>query len=282
MNLVETLQSLEPTFIKAGQLALEMQKGITSFNKTNTGNIAGDIVTEADFAVQEFLLKEIAKTDLVNCHLLAEEDTPSTKEFKGKSDYYLGIDPIDDTAIYASGGKHFSTIISLHDGKNILYMFIYYPAWNWIHKVVNGKYEVVGETPHEVLSQEKQNTIICWDGNPEQNLPAEILEELKTKNINFKKVRDFSSGFGSIALFASGKIAGVYSENMNTYDGLAELSIGEARSLRIYRGGESGSLDLTNIGKRATGLYYSIWSLRMESSRHGPQGVGSLLSTKHG
>ena len=265
MDLIKTLENLEPVFIKAGKLALDMQSKVHFHNKYSTGNPVTDIVTDADLAVQEFILEAMTKTDLINCRLLAEESTPSTSKFNELGKLYLGIDPIDDTAIYAKGGKHFSTLISLHDEKNILYMFIYYPAWNWIHKVVNGVYSTEGKIPEEILAQKTQNTIIYWRGDPEKNLPKEILEELKIKGVNYKKVTDFSSDFGSIALFVSGKVAGVYSEDANTYDGLAELSIAEAKGLKIYRGGQNGNLDLTNVAKRDTGLYYPGYYLALNN-----------------
>ena len=44
MNLVETLQSLEPIFVEAGKLALKMQKGVDYHNKYSTGNPLADIV----------------------------------------------------------------------------------------------------------------------------------------------------------------------------------------------------------------------------------------------
>ena len=123
MNLTEILKSLEPVFIEGSQLALKMQKGVSHHSKTNTGDSLTDIVTDADLAVQEFLLEKISKTDLKNCRLLAEEDTPSVNKFNPNGEYYLAIDPIDATAVYSKGGQYFSTIITLHNGKDILYMF---------------------------------------------------------------------------------------------------------------------------------------------------------------
>ena len=265
MDLVETLQRLEPVFIQAGQLALDMQKGVFSYNKTNTGNFAGDIVTEADLAVQEFVLKEMVKTDLINCQLLAEEDTLIAKEFKGTNKYYLSIDPIDDTAIYARGGKHFSIIISLHDGQDILYMFVYFPAWGWVHKIKNNLYTVSGKTPEFLSTYEMKNTIIYWAGDPEKNIPKEIFDKLKNGGLLFKKVRDISTDVGSIAPFILGKVAGIYYENMNVYDGFVEYNIALAKGLKIYTEGKNGELNLLDIKKRETGLYYPGYYLALNN-----------------
>jgi len=261
MNLIETLESLEPVFVEAAKLALKMQIGVSSHNKTNTGDNLFDIVTDADLAVQEFLLEKISETDLINCHLLAEEDTLSVNKFNLHGEYYLAIDPIDGTATYSKGGKCFSTIITLHDGKNILYMFDYFPALNYGHKTVDSKYSTYGVLPDFVLLPEVKQTIIYWSsGNPEKNIP-ELYSELKNKGISFTKLANFGPDANPTTMFYEGKIAGLYHENMNVYDGLAHLSVAQAKGSKIYSGGQNGSLDLRNIQKRETGLYYPGWYL---------------------
>lgn len=262
MNLVETLENLEPIFIEAAQLALKMQKGVGHRNKTNTGNEFADIVTEADLAVQEFLLKEIIKTDLVNCRLLAEENTTFTDRFNTQGKYYLSIDPIDGTATYAVGGEYFSTIIMLHDGKNILYMFDYFPVFNYFHKIVNNNYSTSGKAPDFSLPFETKNTIVYWSGNPGKNIP-ELYNELKNKGFDFKKVTDISNNLDATTLFTQNKVAGIYHENSNVYDGIVDLGIALAKGYKVYQGGPNGSFDLTNIQKREIGLYYPGYYLAL-------------------
>src|SRR5262245_31709517 len=112
-SLVECLENLEPVFVQAGRTALRMQGRVNHYNKLQTGNPAIDIVTEADLATQESILTAMRATPLVGCRLLAEEDTESAKAFAHESNFYIGLDPIDGTAVYARGGQHFSTIVSL-------------------------------------------------------------------------------------------------------------------------------------------------------------------------
>src|SRR5262245_33661912 len=104
--IIAHLESLEPAFVRAGQAALRMQKGIKYYSKLETGDPAVDIVTEADLATQEAVLTAMRSTPLVGCRLLAEEDTESVKLFAPESNLYIGIDPIDGTAIYARGGAN--------------------------------------------------------------------------------------------------------------------------------------------------------------------------------
>ncbi|HEY4487609.1 MAG TPA: inositol monophosphatase family protein [Candidatus Paceibacterota bacterium] len=268
MNPLDVLRKLEPEFIEAANLAYKMQEGIRAYNKKETGNPAGDIVTEADLAVQEFLLKKMAKTDLVKCRLLAEEDTPTVSLFDGNGNYYLGIDPIDDTAIYAIGGEHFSTIVSLHDGKNILYLFVYFPAWKWLNRIVSGKYSTEGAAPNVSLPTGAEKAIVYWSGdtNPEQTLSPDILNALKNKGLIFQTTKSLAGNSVTLGPFITNKVAGVYHADMNAYDGFVELSIALARGQKIYSGGPNGSLDLTDIRKRELGLYYPGYYLALNES----------------
>ena len=255
-SLVECLEGLEPAFVRASQSALRMQKGVQSFNKLQTGNPAIDIVTEADLATQEAILEAMRSTALTGCRLLAEEDTESVKAFAAESNFYLGLDPIDGTAVYARGAQHFSTIVSLHDGENFLYMFIHFPAWNWTLKVARGQYAALGTTPKLPVLNDAENTIVYWSGSPERNIPAEILSTLETKGIRVRRMSSFAKGVGSIELFATGKIAGVYYENMNVYDGCAEYAIALGRGQPVYSGTSSGKLNLSDVRRSEKGLYY--------------------------
>lgn len=263
MDFVKTLQNLEPVFIEAGNLAYTMQKDVKFHNKYNTNNPVSDIVTEADFAVQEFLLKKMIKTDLVNCRLLAEEDTETANQFNAQGKYYLAVDPIDETAKYARGEKFFSIIVSLHDGKNILYMFVYFPALEWTHKIVNNTYTVRGETPDFSSIPNLNNVILYNSGEPEKNLSRNVLEELKNNGIVFRSFNGHHSHIGSIPLFACEKIAGFYYKDANVYDALVEYSIALARGKSVYSGGPNGTYDLTNIKQRETGLYYEGYYLAL-------------------
>lgn len=263
MDPIKILESLEPVFIEAGELACKMQGSAKHYNKFETGNPTADIVTEADLAVQEFLLEAISKTELVNCRLMAEENTPQTEKFNKAGGLYLAIDPIDDTAIYAKGGKYFSQIISLHDGKKFLYMFIRFPALNWTHKIVNNQYSVMGQAPEFDLSSDAKNTIVYWDGEPEKRLPQELLADLKNKGIKFAQIKSVSKDVGSIVMFSTGRVAGIYHEDMNAYDSFSEYNIALAKNQKIYTNEPNHKVDLKNIQVGKTGLYYPGYYLAL-------------------
>lgn len=255
-SLVACLERLEPAFVRASQAALSMQKGIKYYSKLETGDPAVDIVTEADLATQEAILTAMRSTPLVGCRLLAEEDTESVKLFAPESNFYIGIDPIDGTAVYARGGEHFSTIISLHDGDRFLYMSIYFPAWDWKLKIARGKYAASGNPPNLPKFDDSEQTIVYWSGNPEARIPREILAALVAKGIRFTKMSAFGRSIGTIELFAAKTIAGVYHEDMNVYDGCAEYVIASGRAQPVFSDSTSGSLRLSDIRRREKGLFY--------------------------
>jgi fructose-1,6-bisphosphatase/inositol monophosphatase family enzyme len=254
--LIECLEDLEADFVRASQTALRMQRGVQSYNKLQTGNPAVDIVTEADLATQEAILKAFRSTPLIGCRLLAEEDTESVQAFAAESDFYLALDPIDGTAVYARGGEHFSTIVSLHDGNDFLYMFIHFPAWDWTLKMARGKYVALGTTPKLPVLADSENAIIYWSGSPERNLAKDILLNVEANGLKFRRMSSFSKVVGSIELFAAGKVAGVYYENMNVYDGCAEYAIASGRGQPLYSNSISGKLQLSDIRRSQKGLYY--------------------------
>jgi fructose-1,6-bisphosphatase/inositol monophosphatase family enzyme len=164
--MISELEKLEPVFIEAGKAALLMQKGIKYDNKHESGNFEIDVVTEADRTTQETILKAMAKTPLVDCHLIPEEDTPSVKKFNTSGNLFLTIDPIDGTALYVKGKKFWSVIVSLHNEKEMLYTFAYFPAVNWTNKIVGNKYEVIGDLPKINIETPLHKTIVHSYGVP--------------------------------------------------------------------------------------------------------------------
>lgn len=260
-RLVQILEKLEPVFVKAGELALSMQGVAKHHNKYDTGNDLVDIVTEADLAVQEFLLTEIRKTELVNCRLLGEENTPQTSKFNEQGKFYLSIDPIDGTANYAKGNKFWSVIITFHDGRDILYMFNYFPALKFTQKIANNQYFSEGELPEFPPIPDTKDMIVYWSGNPKEMLPLEVYEDLIKRGIIFKDMKDMEYN-DSATLLAENRVAGAYAEDTNVYDGVVNLAIAQAKNMKIFTGGPEG-FSLSNIKKRESGFYYPGYYLAL-------------------
>lgn len=249
-EMIRELVKLEPVFIKAGDVAAEQQKTIGSYNKFNTGQADFDIITKADLEVQETILQAMAQTSLRECHLLAEEDTPSTKLFSSKGNHFLTIDPIDGTSLYAKGKKYWSVIISLHDDKEIFYSFDYFPAAKWAHKIVGKKYEQIGEKP-KIIKSELSKVISQTYGTTE-GIDRKIYDEVTKQGYEFRKRKDLTDEAGSTALFLAGQVAGYFNPKILVYDCLVALHYAQATGCKIY----SNGLDLGRILKDDIGMVY--------------------------
>ena len=254
---VQELIKLEPVFVKAGDLALERQKTATSFNKFNTGQADFDIVTKADYEVQEFILKAMAKTPLTKCHLLAEETTPTVADFRKTGSLYLTLDPINGTSLYANGKKYWNIIISLHDQKEILYTYSYYPYAKWANKLVGKNYESIGEKPKINLKQDGSKTIVYSYGTTDiidKNLYSKLIKQ----GYNFKPRKELTDESGSTTLLQTGQAAGYFNSKPIVYDSLVSMHFAKAMGYKIYNfgTGPNGELDLTDIQEDNGFIYH--------------------------
>jgi fructose-1,6-bisphosphatase/inositol monophosphatase family enzyme len=252
---IDELIKLEPVFKKAGELALKMRETTGSKNKFNTGIAGIDIVTEADLAVQEFILSEMAKTKLVECELIPEEDTPSIAKFQGINGLVLTLDPIDGTIFYASIGRFWSTIVTLHNKKNILYNFCNYPVVDFSVRIANGKVEETGALPKINTKEEKDfSKTIFYTKTKIEKIDPVIQKKLIEQGYNFCKVFDVTNEAGSCTFLFSGKSGGYYTETPNPYDGLVALNYGQAKGFEIF-----SDLDLSKTISGDHGPHYSGW-----------------------
>ncbi|MCX6719868.1 MAG: hypothetical protein NTV36_02060 [Candidatus Staskawiczbacteria bacterium] len=253
---IDILIGLEPTFRKAGELALKMRKTASSRNKFNTGVAGIDIVTEADTAVQEMILSEMAKTKLVECELIAEEDTLLVPKFKGTNGLVLALDPIDGTAIFASTGRFYSTIITLHNKKDILYTFYNYPEVNWSRRIVGDKIEEFGTLPKIKTKEDLNLKKIIGSSKSQTKIDPELYKKIIDEGYEFRKFWEITDESGAFTLFFSDTTAGYYMETPNPYDGLTALHYAKAKGCKVY-----GAVDISKTEPSDHGPHYSGWYL---------------------
>ncbi|HBE90901.1 MAG: hypothetical protein A3E37_00410 [Candidatus Andersenbacteria bacterium RIFCSPHIGHO2_12_FULL_46_9] len=252
---INILIALEPVIKRAGKLALQLRPNVQTHYKHKTGIRGIDIVTDADLAVQEAILQEMAKTKLVECQLIAEEDTPSVAKFKGTNGLTLTLDPIDGTIWYVSNADFFSTIVCLRDTESLLYTFCHYPVVDWSRRITDNIVEDFGALPHVKTSAglDFTSTIAHTFGNPQETAP-DIYQTLTNEGYVFRSVKEITDESGSCTLFFLNQVAGYYTENPSAYDGLPALHYGQAKQLQIY-----STLDITKIMDGTHGPYHPGW-----------------------
>lgn len=255
---VKELRKLEPVFKRAGELALGMQKSIKSTTKSDSGFLAVDIVTQADLDVQEYILKEMVNTNLVQCKLLAEEDTPNVGKFSKTGRFTLTIDPINGTLLYSRGEKGFDMLICLRDDKNLLYTYDAFPRLNWTNIIYDSKHIQLGQKP-QFKNWKKYSKVILLKYHREKlALEKKIMNDLVDAGYQFMNI-SFSDA-GEIDLenklkittngkFLSGLVAGIYMQSPVVYDGLVALHLAQVKNYQLYK-----SRDFTLSSYKKDGL----------------------------
>jgi len=133
-------------------------------------------------------------------------------------------------------------------------------------KIALGTYTASGSAPNLPTFDESERSILYWSGHPEVNIPSDILRALEAKTFRLRKMSSLGIACGTIELFALNKVAGVYYENMNVYDGCAEYVIASVRGQPLYSDRMLGTLALSDIRKREKGLYYPGYYLVLSNS----------------
>jgi len=238
MKKIEIIQKFEDVFIEAGKLAAKLRSDAVIDKKYNSGIKDIDIVTSSDLAVQEFVLQKLAESELKHCEIVAEEDTPCKNLFAKSSDYVITIDPIDGTALYASGKKMYSIIVTVHDKKRPIYTFCYFPEAKWGVKIVVDQCRLFGNKPKIIHNAVLPKTIVYSfygsKGNPIDCIPEQSAKLLK-ENYIFRNKKEITSEAGSTALFLLGIVDGYFVENGSAVDCLVGLHYALAKGFEIYQ-----------------------------------------------
>ncbi len=256
---IGALISLEPVFARAGERALELQGKAAISKKLDTGIAGVDIVTEADFEVQEMILQAAVQTPLRDCILIAEENTPTVRKFTGTYGLRFTLDPIDGTAFYAVGKGVFSVIVYLHDGTRPLYTYFNCPNFQWTRRILDDEVTDFGTLPKIPLitKDNLSKTIIYTYGNcnPRETAPK-MYVELTAKGYSFRNRKEVvGEESGSTVLFLTNEtVGGFYTEDPLVYDAMTVFHFGLACKLQMY-----STVDMSHILKRSHGPYYPGW-----------------------
>ncbi|KKU93872.1 MAG: hypothetical protein UY26_C0003G0020 [Candidatus Jorgensenbacteria bacterium GW2011_GWA1_48_13] len=255
---LETIKKLEPAFIEAGKIAVKMQREISPKKKKSTGIDEVDVVTEADFAVQEAVLSAISKTELIQCRLIAEEKTDLVDKFDPEGEFLLTVDPIDGTYRYAAREPIYSLIISIQKDGLPLYTFDHYPAMDWTHKFIGKEHQESGKRPTLNLSANGNKIITYPYGDPIKKIPEAMWQEIEKRGYKFINGKELSLGFGAKVTLLSDQVDGYYCENPPAEDGLVGLHYAMTHDWEINNQLESKEPQKGLHGMVYPGFYFII------------------------
>ena len=143
MNTTNIHDFLEKTIKEGGALAQEyFRRGVTYTSKTNLG----DLVTEADKAVNQLFIDRITK-EFPDHRIITEEAAPI-----GPADarYEWIIDPIDGTRNFAMGISVWCVMAAVYEDGEPKYAAIYNPLGNELFFAGKGKGAVLNDLPIKV------------------------------------------------------------------------------------------------------------------------------------
>ncbi len=205
--------------VEAGKLAMEYRGRLSTLQVDHKSK--KDLVTEADVAVEKYLVGEIQK------------NYPDHSIFGEESGQHIGneyrwvIDPIDGTGAFVYGHPIFSVSIALEkNGKTIL-AAVNVPAQNELYEAELGKGATLNGNKIQVSSCDDfgfsmlATGFACLRSNHEHNnMP--YLQAILPK---IQDLRRFGSAAADLCMVACGKLDGFWELYLNVYDVAAGILI---------------------------------------------------------
>lgn len=173
-----------------------------------------DLVTDLDFAVENYLCDAIGK-EFPEDEILAEEQAPKT--VFGKRTWI--IDPIDGTVNFSSGTAMFGIQMALVDGSEPVLSVIFLPETGEIYTAVKGRGAFCGEKQICCSEAVRTDHAVVTFGDFSRSLPASAAMQLRQMERLMGRIMRFRMYGASCIDFtalASGKTHGhvMYSANL--------------------------------------------------------------------
>ncbi len=209
MSLVERISSI---VIRAGEILTEKME--SGFSITKKGQI--DLVTDADHAVEEFLIREL-KQEFPAASFCAEEQ--GWLENRESTAIWF-IDPIDGTTNFTHGFPYFAISVALAENGQTVAGVVYIPVSKELFAAEKGKGAWLNGRPMSVSQiGNLQNSLLVT------GFPYDIKTSSTTNMDEFARATKASQGVrrtGSAALdlchVACGRFEGYWEQKINAWD----------------------------------------------------------------
>jgi myo-inositol-1(or 4)-monophosphatase len=227
---------LHDIILRAGQMTLEFRHkvgGLAVDRKSKR-----DLVTEADRAVEEYLVGQILRK--YPSHGIFGEETGR----RGGDDFCWVIDPIDGTTSYIHGQPFYSVSIGVQQNGRTIVAAVYAPALGEIFEAAAGKGATLNGEPIRVSKEScLEDSLLATgfacmrDNHAYNNLPfmQQILPQIRD-------IRRTGSAAVDLSYVACGRLEGFWELNLKPYDIAAgELIVAEAGGrVTDFAGGAAG------------------------------------------
>ena len=204
---------LKDLMTRAGAISLEHRARLSEVEVTHKGTVK-DLVSDADIAVENFLIEQI-KNRYPDHAICCEESGMHTG-----GEYRWIIDPIDGTTSFVHGLPFYSISIALeHNGQTILGA-VFAPVLNELFQAEHGQGATLNGQPIRVSHRSDLSECVCTTGF------ACLLANLKHNNLpavtriapKLRSLRSLGSAAMDLCYVACGRLDGSWEMNLNIYD----------------------------------------------------------------
>ena len=213
----------------AGKIAMKYynQSKDTSIKEDNS------IVTNADFEVNEFIIKNI-KEKYPDHNIITEEED----EIRNDSEFSWYIDPIDGTENYSRNFPLFCVSIALAKNDEIINGAVYLPVLDEMYYATKGEGAYVNGKKIQVSTYDKlsDSTVTFGKGHIREHI--DIKKYIDVFLDEFHRLKEYGTCAIELIYIASGKIDGMVRYYQKSWDYTA------------------GSLIVTEAGGKVTGIKY--------------------------
>ena len=211
---------------EAGQIALDQARRLDSIEVTHKSR--RDIVTQADIAVEDYLVAQIKKR--YPSHAILGEESGS----HSGSEYRWIIDPIDGTLSYFRNHRYYSISIAVEKEGQTVLGAVFAPALDELFIAEKGRGAFLNGKPVSVSTETELADCIlatgfaCLRDNVYDNTPyfAEIIPKITD-------IRRCGSAALDMCYTACGRFDGFWELNLNIYDLAAGKLIAEEAGARV-------------------------------------------------
>ena len=221
---------LKDIITRAGEISLAHRARLHDMRITRKGTVK-DLVTEADVAVEQFLVEQIRQTYPDHAICGEESGTHLSRRSGAKTDagdrYRWIIDPIDGTTSFIHGLPFYSISIAVEcDGQTVL-AAVYAPVLGELFMAERGTGATLNDIPIRVSERDTLSDCVlstgfaCLRANLERNnLPA-----VAALAPTLRGLRILGSAALDLCYVACGRTDGAWELNLNIYDIAAGMLI---------------------------------------------------------
>ncbi len=203
---------LKTLITQAGQISLDYRSRLSSISIDRKN--PKDIVTEADVAVENFLVEQIKQA--YPDHAIFAEESGS----HSGSGYRWIIDPIDGTTSFLHGQPFYSVSIALEKDGELILGAVNAPALGELYLAEKGQGATCNDQPITVSQSERLIDSVLGTGF------ACVRNDLERNNLPYfaailpkiRGIRRYGSAAIDLCYVASGRMDGFWELNLKIYD----------------------------------------------------------------